>query len=109
MVLDELVPAGWYRTGRYATNRVAADHGQLKRRLRPMRGLNTDIGARVITAGHAFIQNLRRGHHQLAIDEPAPLRLSLSAPTSSPRPSDRVAGHHRSHQRPPITQQCPRE
>jgi transposase-like protein len=61
-VIDELVPAAWHRTEQYANNRLEADHGQLKRRLRPMRGLKTDLGARVVIAGHAFAQNVRRGH-----------------------------------------------
>jgi len=38
-VLDELLAAAWHRTDRYANNRVEADHGRLKARLRPMRGL----------------------------------------------------------------------
>jgi transposase, IS6 family len=38
-VLDELLPAAWHRTDRYANNRVECDHGRLKARLRPMRGL----------------------------------------------------------------------
>jgi IS6 family transposase len=38
-VLDELVPAVWHRSEQYANNRVEADHGRLKARLRPMRGL----------------------------------------------------------------------
>jgi len=38
-VLDELLPAAWHRADRYANNRVEADHGRLKSRLRPMRGL----------------------------------------------------------------------
>ena len=75
-VLDEVAPSAWHRTDRYANNRVEADHGQLKRRLRPMRGLKTDGGARVITAGHAFVQNLRRGHHELAVDQPIQLRVA---------------------------------
>jgi IS6 family transposase len=33
------------------------DHGQLKRRLRPMRGLQTDRSAQVVITGHAFVQN----------------------------------------------------
>ena len=74
-VLDELAPAAWHRTGRYANNRIESDHGQLKRRLRPMRGLKTDAGATVITAGHAFMQNLRRGHYELAVDEPVQQRV----------------------------------
>jgi DDE domain len=45
----------------YANNRVEADHAQLKRRLRPMRGIKTMTGLRILAAGHAFVQNLRRG------------------------------------------------
>jgi IS6 family transposase len=52
MVLEELLPAAWHRTDRYANNRVEADHGRLKARLRPMRGLKQDRSARVIIAGH---------------------------------------------------------
>jgi IS6 family transposase len=74
-VVDELAPSASHRTDRYANNSVEADHGQLKRRLRPMRGLKTNGGARVITAGHAFVQNLRRGHYELAVDEPIQLRV----------------------------------
>jgi transposase-like protein len=77
-VLDELVPAAWHRTDRYANNRVEVDHGQLKRRLRPMHGIKTDTGARVVTAGHAFVQNLRRGHYELAVDQPVQLRVAVA-------------------------------
>ncbi len=31
-----------------------------------MRGLKRLRSARVISAGHAFVQNLRRGHYELA-------------------------------------------
>ena len=54
---------------------LSDDHGQLKRRLRPMRGLKTDHGVRIIIAGHAFIQNIRRGHYELGVDEPVTLRV----------------------------------
>lgn len=30
-----------------------------------MRGLKTDRSARTVIRGHAFIQNLRRGHYEL--------------------------------------------
>jgi transposase, IS6 family len=30
MVLDELLPAVWHRTDRYANNHIEADHGRLK-------------------------------------------------------------------------------
>jgi transposase-like protein len=57
---------------------MEADHGQLKRRLRPMRGLKTDQSARIIIAGHAFIQNIRRGHYELSVDEPMTLRVAAA-------------------------------
>ena len=58
-VLEELLPAAWHRTDRYANNRVECDHGRLKSRLRPMCGLKQDRSARVIIAGHALVQNAR--------------------------------------------------
>ena len=33
-----------------------------------MRGLRTDKTAQVIIASHAFMQNLRRGHYEFAVD-----------------------------------------
>jgi transposase-like protein len=47
---------------------VEADHGRLKARLRPMRGLKRDRSASVVIRGHAFIQNLRRGHYELGVN-----------------------------------------
>jgi len=78
MVLEELLPAAWHRTERYANNRVEADHGRVKARLRPMRGLKQDASARVIIAGHAFVQNLRRGHYELAGEEPVNRRAAIA-------------------------------
>jgi DDE domain len=54
---------------------VRGEHGQLKHRLRPMRGLQTDRTAQVVIAGHAFVQNLRRGHFELAVDIRSTLRV----------------------------------
>ncbi len=62
-------------TGQYANNTIEADHGRLKARLRPMRGLKTFRSARVLAAGHAFVQNIRRGHYDIATDGPAQRRL----------------------------------
>ena len=59
-VVDELMPAAFHNTAQYANHRIEADHGRLKDRLRPMRGLKRDRTARVIVRGHAFMQNLRR-------------------------------------------------
>ena len=69
-VLEELLPAAWHRTDRHANNRVKCDHGRLKARLRPMHGLKQDRSARVIIAGHALVKNIRRGHYELAVEEP---------------------------------------
>jgi IS6 family transposase len=78
VVLDELLPAAWHRTEQYADNRVECDHGRLKARLRPMRGLKQDRSARVIIAGHALVQNLRRGHYELAVEEPTNRRVAVA-------------------------------
>jgi transposase, IS6 family len=43
--------------------------------LRPMRGLKQLRCARVISAGHAFIQNIRRGHYELGAEEVVNLRV----------------------------------
>jgi transposase-like protein len=77
-VLDEVAPAAWHRSEQYANNRLEPDHGQLKRRLRPMRGLKTDAGARVVIVGHAFVQNVRRGHYELAVGEPPNTPLAVA-------------------------------
>jgi transposase-like protein len=77
-VLEDLLPAAWHRTDRYANNRVECDHGRLKARLGPMRGLKQDRSARVIIAGHAFMQNLRRGHDEQAVDEPTNRRVAVA-------------------------------
>ena len=78
VVLEELLPAAWHRTERYANNHIEADHGRLKSRVRPMRGFKQDRSTRVIVAGHAFVQNLRRGHYELAVEEPAIRRLTVA-------------------------------
>jgi len=77
-VLEELLVAAWHRTERYANNRVEADHGRLKARLGWMRGLQQDRGARVMIAGHAFVHNIRRGHYELAVEEPPARRLAVA-------------------------------
>ena len=66
--ITELLPAALHDTTQYANNRVEADHGRLKARLRPMRGLKRDRTASVVMRGHAFVQNLRRGHYELGVD-----------------------------------------
>jgi transposase, IS6 family len=77
-VLEALLPAAWHRTDQYANNRVEADHGRLKARLRPMRGLKQDRSATVIIVGHALVQNVRRGHYEVAAGEPVNRRLAIA-------------------------------
>ncbi|MCP3855656.1 MAG: hypothetical protein GY698_13105 [Actinomycetia bacterium] len=49
-------------------NRIGWDHGRLKARLRPMRGLSTDRTASIVISGHAFLQSLRRGQCELGVE-----------------------------------------
>jgi transposase, IS6 family len=77
-VLDELVPSALHTVEQYANNPVEADHGRLKARLRPMRGLKRHRSARILAAGHAFVQNLRRGHYDIATEVPSRHRLRVA-------------------------------
>jgi transposase-like protein len=77
-VLDELLSTACHVREKYANNPIEADHGRLKSRLRPMRGLKRLPSARVISAGHAFIQNIRRGHYELGVEEPTTLRVAVA-------------------------------
>jgi IS6 family transposase len=69
--IEDLMPAAFHNTERYANNRIECDHGRLKARLRPMRGLKRDHTARVIIRGHALMQNIRRGHYEPGTDSRA--------------------------------------
>jgi transposase, IS6 family len=77
-VPGELIPSALQTVEQYANNPVEADHGRLKARLRPMRGLKRHRSARILAAGHAFVQNLRRGHYELATDVPAAHRIQAA-------------------------------
>jgi transposase, IS6 family len=43
-----------------------------------MRGRNQERSATVVLAGHALVQNLRRGYDELAVEEPASLRAAAA-------------------------------
>jgi IS6 family transposase len=43
-----------------------------------MRGLKRLASARTIAAGHAFVQNLRRGHYELSGDLPPDKRVRVA-------------------------------
>ena len=77
-VLEELLPAAWHRI-------VPIQQQPSRVRPRPaegtagtMRGLKQDRSAGVIIAGHALVQNLRRGHYELAVEELATRRLATA-------------------------------
>jgi transposase, IS6 family len=77
-VNDDLVPAARHVFEQYENNRVEADHGRLKARLRPMRGLKTLRPLHTVATGHAFVQNLRGGHYELTVDLPVRDRIRLA-------------------------------
>ncbi|MCK9905073.1 transposase [Parafrankia colletiae] len=77
-ILDELLPEACHVNAVRENNRIEADHGRLKARLRPMRGLKRLRSVQTISAGHALIQNIRRGHYELGIDTNPQLRLAAA-------------------------------
>jgi IS6 family transposase len=77
-VLDELIPSALHTVEQYANNPVESDHGRLKARQRPMRGLKRQRSTRILATGHAFVQNLRRGHYEIATDVPDHHRLAAA-------------------------------
>jgi DDE domain len=76
-LLDEIMPTARHVTDQYATNAMEADHGRLKARLRPMRGLK-----RLADCGH------HRGRACLRT-EPAPRPLREHRRPTDPRPRTR--------------------
>jgi transposase-like protein len=66
--IDELLPDACHDTTPYVNNRIEADHGRLKARLRPLRGVKTDRSASIVIQGHGFVQNVRRGHYELGAE-----------------------------------------
>ncbi|MDQ4102611.1 MAG: IS6 family transposase [Actinomycetota bacterium] len=74
-VLDELLPSACHVVEQYANNPIESDHGRLKSWLRPMRGLKRLRSTRVISIGHAFVQDIRRGHYEFGLDVCPPSRL----------------------------------
>jgi transposase-like protein len=107
-VLEELLPAALHCTEQYANNRIECDHGRLKARLRPMRGLRRDRSAEVIIAGgrrssRAFgagIMSWRLRSQRVGAWPPRS--------GSSPWRSDAGRGRAFSMPRTDPTQQCPR-
>ena len=77
-VTPDLIPAAFHDAGQCESNRCEAGHGRLKARLRPVRGIKTDRAASVVIRGRAFVQNVRRGHHELGVEASPVLRLAAA-------------------------------
>ncbi len=77
-LIEALEPTAVHVTRQYANNVIETDHGRLNARLRPMRGLKQIPSARTIAAGHAFVQNLRRGHYAISADSTLHDRVRLA-------------------------------
>ena len=71
-----------------------------------MRGLKRLRSAGVISAGHAFVQNLRRGHYELGVDATPPASAPNSLHRTRPRHLIKVFTPARCA-RTPLMQQCP--
>jgi len=78
VVIEELIPAAFHNMEQYANNQIEADHGRLKARLRPMRGLKREHTARVIIRGHALMQNIRRGQYELGVETRTRQRIAVA-------------------------------
>jgi transposase, IS6 family len=108
-VVDELLPGTLHNTSQHANNRIEADHGRLKARLRPMRGLKRDRTAGVIMRGHAFMQTCEEDTTNSASTR---ARTGASRPHSgnSPGQSERTRrpGSITSHPRLPQCNRAPR-
>jgi transposase, IS6 family len=74
--LAAAVPGVLHRTGRYRTNGIERDHGFLKERLRPMRGLKSVVSAAIFMRGHALMRNIRRRFYRVV--DSVPERLVLA-------------------------------
>lgn len=93
-VVEDLVPGAQHVAEQLANDVVEADHGRLKARLRPMSGLKRMPSARTIATGHAFVQNLRRGHYDITADLPVHDRVGVAFTTLAACLSDRTAGQY---------------
>jgi hypothetical protein len=43
-----------------------------------MRGLKQDRSAKIVIAGHALVQNVRRGHYELAVEASVTRRVAVA-------------------------------
>ena len=78
--LRVVLPHVVHRRSRYLNNGIERDHGQLKQRVRPMRGFKRARSIDLLARGHAFIQNVRNGYSRRTAHLPRALRLAAAWP-----------------------------
>jgi transposase, IS6 family len=78
--LRVVLPTVEHRGSKYLNNGMERDHGHLKQRLYPMRGLKQAASADIIARGHGLIRNLRNGFSSLTVAVPINLRLAVAWP-----------------------------
>jgi IS6 family transposase len=74
----EPVPSALHTVEQYADNPIETDHGRLKAPAPADAGPEMTQAARILATGHAFVQNLRRGHYDIATDVPGRHRLRIA-------------------------------
>jgi transposase-like protein len=84
-VIDELIPGAFHNTEQYANNRIETDHGRLKARLRPMRGLKRDHRTRDHPRSRADAEHSAR---------PLPTRHRSARPSACRGRVHRTCPHH---------------
>lgn len=90
-VLDGLLPLACHVVARYVIDPVETDHGRSKAWLRrSTRGLKQLRSVRVISIGHALVQNGRRGCYEPATEVGVVRGRSLSVATIVPHRSNWV-------------------
>jgi hypothetical protein len=83
LVIAELVPAARHGTEQHANNAVEADHGRLKARLRPMRGLKTIGSLPRSQPGTRSGRTCVAAHYEHGTDRPSRTACGSRSPTSS--------------------------
>jgi transposase, IS6 family len=89
--LGELLPAACHIMEQYANNPIEADHGRLKARLRPMRGLKRMRSTRVSSAGHALCRTSVAG----TMNSVSMLVRGIGSRQPSPTRACHLTQHHR--------------
>lgn len=84
--LAAVLPGTLHETGKQVQQRIECDHQHLKGRLRPTRGFETLLGARVLCRAHAFLRNPRAGFSDLGhlVDDVAPAAAAGRAGVGRP-------------------------